>query len=64
MCALKKTEEEKKLENLDKVARDEGWRKEAAAVETKGKVSETAAAALLMPTVFDEIELKIFVFVF
>ena len=45
------------------MARDEGWRKEAAAVETKGKVSETAAA-LLMPTVFDEIELKISVFVF
>ena len=46
------------------MARNEGWRKGAAAVETKGKVSETAAAALLMPTVFDEIELKISVFVF
>ena len=39
-----------------------GGEKRTAAVETKGKVSETAA--LLMPTVFDEIELKIFVFVF
>ena len=46
------------------MARDEGWRKEAAAVETKRKVSETPAAALLMPTVFDEIELEISVFVF
>ena len=48
-CArLKKLKKRKTGKNLDKVARDEGWREEAAAVETKGKVSETAAAALFL----------------
>ena len=41
-----------------------GGEKGQEAVETKGKVSETATAALMMPTLFDEIELKISVFVF